>query len=119
MPAHWMRDFFLAELCLEMQHNSEGLSRLQVIVIQEAIVLGGPAWQGVQMRVCGRWRVFSCIVWSQALSDEFPRSDWVVCQAATAHYNLRNFDEAQDLFEDLLDRDPHRIEVQAPDGTRL
>jgi hypothetical protein len=31
--------------------------------------------------------------------------------AASAHYNLRNFDEAQELFEDLLERDPHRIEV--------
>ena len=30
LPQHWMRDFFLAHLCLEMQHNAEGLSRLQV-----------------------------------------------------------------------------------------
>lgn len=71
-----------------------------------AVSFGPPDW------VPGWTQMWSCIVWSQALSDEFPRSDWVVCQAATAHYNLRNFDEAQDLFEDLLDRDPHRIEVQ-------
>lgn len=38
MPAHWMRDFFLADLCLEMQHNSEGLSRLQVVVMQDILV---------------------------------------------------------------------------------
>ena len=50
----------------------------------------------------------------QALSEQFPRSDWIVCQAAIAHYNLRNFDEAEDLFQDLLERDPHRIEVHAP-----
>ncbi|KAK9814160.1 hypothetical protein WJX72_001350 [[Myrmecia] bisecta] len=46
----------------------------------------------------------------QTLEQQFPRSDWVVAQAATAQYNLRNFDEAQDLFEVLLERDPHRIE---------
>lgn len=75
---------------------------------------GKTAWQGVQLRLCGGIdKIWSFVVWLQALSDEFPRSDWVVCQAAIAHYNLRNFDEAQDLFEDLLDRDPHRIEVQS------
>ncbi len=51
------------------------------------------------------------LMFVQALSELFPRSDWIVCQAATAHYNLRNFDEAEDLFQDLLERDPHRIEV--------
>ena len=30
LPRHWMRDFFLASLCLETQENQEGLSRLQV-----------------------------------------------------------------------------------------
>ncbi len=30
LPHHWMRDFFLASLCLEVQENQEGLSRLQV-----------------------------------------------------------------------------------------
>jgi anaphase-promoting complex subunit 8 len=33
--------------------------------------------------------------------------------AAAAQYGLRNFDEAQELFEDLLERDPHRIEARA------
>ena len=41
----------------------------------------------------------------------FPRSDWIIIQAATAQYHLRNFDAAEDLFEDLLERDPHCIEV--------
>ena len=30
LPRHWMRDFFLASLCLEVQENQEALSRLQV-----------------------------------------------------------------------------------------
>ena len=30
LPCHWMRDFFLASLCLEVQENEEALSRLQV-----------------------------------------------------------------------------------------
>jgi tetratricopeptide (TPR) repeat protein len=47
----------------------------------------------------------------QALSSEFPRGDSVILLAALAHYNLQNFDEAQELFEELLGRDPHRIEV--------
>ena len=47
----------------------------------------------------------------QTLSQQFPESDWIVAQAAVAQYNLRNFDDAQELFEDLIERDPHRIEV--------
>ncbi|PSC70628.1 anaphase-promoting complex subunit 8-like [Micractinium conductrix] len=46
----------------------------------------------------------------QGLSTEFPQSDAVIQLAALAHYNLQNFDEAQELFEELLQRDPHRIE---------
>lgn len=41
----------------------------------------------------------------------FPGSDWVSSAAAQAHYNMRNFDEAQQLFEDVYARDPHRLEV--------
>lgn len=74
LPRHWMRDFFLASVCLEVQENQEGLSRLQT------------------------------------LSQQFPESDWIVGQAAVAQYNLRNFDDAQELFEDLIERDPHRVE---------
>jgi len=37
----------------------------------------------------------------------------VAAAAAAAQYNLRNFDEAQELFEDLLERDPHRVEARA------
>ena len=29
LPRHWMRDFYLADLCLESQENSEALGRLQ------------------------------------------------------------------------------------------
>lgn len=47
----------------------------------------------------------------QSLAQQFPESDWVVAQAAVAQYNLRNFDGAQELFEDLIERDPHRVEV--------
>ena len=47
----------------------------------------------------------------QDLAAEFPDSDWISATAAMAQYNLRNFDEAQELFEDLLESDPHRIDV--------
>ena len=48
----------------------------------------------------------------QGLVEAFPGSQWLVSQAALAQYNLRNFDEAQALLEDVLARDPHRIEVR-------
>jgi anaphase-promoting complex subunit 8 len=44
------------------------------------------------------------------LNAAFPLSRWVAASAASAHYGMRNFDEAQALFEDLLARDPHRVE---------
>lgn len=72
LPAHWVRDFFLASLCLEMQHNSEALSRLQTI------------------------------------SQLFPASSFVTSQAAQAHYSLRNFDHAEQLFADIIQRDPYK-----------
>lgn len=46
----------------------------------------------------------------QSLHAMFPNSDYVLCQTATAHYNLREFDEAESLFEELLRTDPYRIE---------
>lgn len=39
LPRHWMRDFFLASLCLEVQENQEGLSRLQVQPIDGHLLL--------------------------------------------------------------------------------
>ena len=47
----------------------------------------------------------------QLLAGTFPGADWVAGAAAAAQYALRNFDEAQELFEDLLERDPFRIEA--------
>ncbi|KAF6260843.1 POT family-domain-containing protein [Scenedesmus sp. NREL 46B-D3] len=37
LPPHWARHFFLASLCLELQHNAEALSRLQVINQAQAL----------------------------------------------------------------------------------
>ncbi|GBG64532.1 hypothetical protein CBR_g45228 [Chara braunii] len=46
----------------------------------------------------------------QLLLADFPRSEYILAQTATAQYNLRSFDEAQELFESLLGSDPYRIE---------
>eukprot|EP00898_Chlorokybus_atmophyticus_P000194 jgi/Chlat1/1175/Chrsp113S01639 len=46
----------------------------------------------------------------QALKEEFPGSDYVLAQTAAAHYHLRDFDQAEVLFQDLLQSDPHRVE---------
>ncbi|CAM6083310.1 unnamed protein product [Calypogeia fissa] len=71
---HWMRDFFVASVYLDLQRNSDGLTRYR------------------------------------ALHTVFPRSDHILAQTATALYNLREFDEAEGLFEELLRTDPYRIE---------
>ena len=49
---------------------------------------------------------------AQMMLEHFPGSTWLVAQAATAQYNLRNFDEAQALFEELIQREPYRVEVR-------
>jgi len=46
----------------------------------------------------------------QALAESFPSSCHVVAQVATARYNLRDFDEAEALFDGLFKRDPYRID---------
>ena len=40
----------------------------------------------------------------------FPLSTYLLAQRALAHYNMRNFDEAQQLYEALGRRDPHRLQ---------
>ena len=46
----------------------------------------------------------------QALAADFPDADFVLSSAASAHYNLQNFEEAEELYAELLKRDPHRVE---------
>lgn len=66
----------------------------------------------MRMAFCGA-EFQKLLCWAvQTLSQQFPESDWIVAQAAVAQYNLRNFDGAQELFEDLIERDPHRVEVK-------
>lgn len=71
---HFMADFFMAALYLDMQDCQKSLDTYE------------------------------------SLCQEFPKSDYVISQAALAHYNLRNFDKAQMLYEQLLQEDPNRIE---------
>jgi anaphase-promoting complex subunit 8 len=47
---------------------------------------------------------------AQELYTQFPNSTHVVMQSAVAHYNLRNFDDAQALFVDLQSHDEFRID---------
>lgn len=44
------------------------------------------------------------------LSEQFPRSDYLMLKAATAHYNMRKMDEAQELFEDLISHDEYQLD---------
>lgn len=67
----------------------------------------------------GKRFVFDGVCGVQSLAAQFPGSNWVTSAAATAQYNLRNFDEAQELFEDLLERDPNRVEVRVTTSKAL
>eukprot|EP00051_Salpingoeca_urceolata_P021206 m.328472 g.328472 ORF g.328472 m.328472 type:complete len:450 (-) comp19753_c1_seq4:1418-2767(-) len=44
------------------------------------------------------------------LGDLYPGSSYVRAQTALAHYNLREFDEAEEGFRQLRERDPHSLE---------
>jgi len=44
------------------------------------------------------------------LGSMFPTSSYLLAQLALVQYNLRNFDEAQEHFEVLISRDPHRLQ---------
>ena len=46
----------------------------------------------------------------EELLAAFPESPYLQCQLAHARYNLREFDEAQLVFEALLKRDPYRLD---------
>jgi hypothetical protein len=58
--------------------------------------------------------LFALLSPMQALAPEFPGTEFVPYHVALAHANLQNFDEAQEMFDELLERDPHRIEVGGP-----
>lgn len=45
------------------------------------------------------------------LAERFPSSDALLQGAAMAQNNLHNYEEAQQLFEELLKKDPFRIDV--------
>ena len=46
----------------------------------------------------------------ESLRDRFGESAHLQTQMALVHYNMRHFDEAQDLFEDLAEKYPHRLD---------
>jgi anaphase-promoting complex subunit 8 len=46
----------------------------------------------------------------RSLAVRFPSADSLLLNAALAHSNMQNYDEAQQLFEGLLESNPHRIE---------
>eukprot|EP00471_Norrisiella_sphaerica_P006455 CAMPEP_0184490262 /NCGR_PEP_ID=MMETSP0113_2-20130426/17422_1 /TAXON_ID=91329 /ORGANISM="Norrisiella sphaerica, Strain BC52" /LENGTH=620 /DNA_ID=CAMNT_0026874053 /DNA_START=87 /DNA_END=1949 /DNA_ORIENTATION=+ len=52
-----------------------------------------------------------CMDILEQLSDYFPNSAHIAAQLAMAHYNLREFDDAQRLFQVLHENDPCRLET--------
>lgn len=73
---HWMYEFFLADLHLDLQdaHEPESAKVLEV------------------------------------LSNRYPESAHVTAQIAQAQYQRMNYDDAENLFNDLLTMDPYRLE---------
>ncbi len=51
--------------------------------------------------------VFSLI---RSLTEDFPASSNLLAQTATAHYNARDYDQAQRTFEELREVDPYRLD---------
>ena len=94
-------DFVCAKMSCSCISNRNDLLTSEVY----PITLRNPASHNAVGEFLSSWMV-------QTLSQQFPESDWIVAQAAVAQYNLRNFDDAQELFEDLIERDPHRVEVR-------
>jgi len=45
-----------------------------------------------------------------SLERRFGRSSHLTTQMALVHYNLRRFDDAQELFEELIKENPHRLD---------
>ena len=45
-----------------------------------------------------------------ALGRNFPQSNMLLGHMAEAHYNLREFDESQQIYNDIREIDPYRIE---------
>ncbi|GAM17299.1 hypothetical protein SAMD00019534_004740 [Acytostelium subglobosum LB1] len=45
-----------------------------------------------------------------ALSKTFPRSNYILAQTAIGNYNIRAYDIGEELFGQLLEREPHRLE---------
>ncbi|CAK4077775.1 unnamed protein product [Aphanomyces euteiches] len=47
----------------------------------------------------------------ERLRTTFPTSSYLVSQLARAHYELRDFDVANDFFQQLTAADPYRVEL--------
>lgn len=43
------------------------------------------------------------------LRRRFPGSSYVLSQIATCHYNMRNFDQSQQAFDEVRKRDPYKL----------
>ena len=51
-----------------------------------------------------------CLDTFVSLGSEFPNSKLLLGHMAEAHYNLREFDEAQEIYKDIREIDPYRVD---------
>ncbi|KAJ9515614.1 hypothetical protein QJQ45_021696 [Haematococcus lacustris] len=111
LPTHWATDYFLASACLELQDKKADLLLvlllLLLLLLFLVLLLHPAAAAAVLPLMQENSEALSRL---QRLSQTIPGSLGLEAALAQAHYNLQNFDEAQAVFEDLMERDPYRLE---------
>jgi len=88
---HWMYHFFLIHVFMEQQQHDQALVIIEKL--QSAANTEDPQTHHEQHQ--------------QGL---FSQCNHLKAMTAVAHYNLRDFDTAQTHFQQLSERDPHRLE---------
>ena len=128
LPQHWMAAVFRIMLAMELHQPEAVLQGVEVLLAALHDLHSPKCWPASMMAalpcpsallqalslglIAERKQKLKGAAPAQMLLEWFPDSTWLVAQAATAQYNLRNFDQAQALFEELIRREPHRVEVR-------
>mmetsp|Transcript_2981 Transcript_2981/g.4189 ORF Transcript_2981/g.4189 Transcript_2981/m.4189 type:complete len:700 (+) Transcript_2981:3-2102(+) len=96
---HWMYHFFCVHIFLENQDNENAL------IVMDRLMNGTHATQTTT----------TTTTTGTTLNNQFPNgffinSPYLQSQLAVGHYNMRNFDAAQDNFVNITQTDPHRLD---------
>ena len=101
ISGHWMYHFFCVHVFLENQANENAIAVIERLVNGNATDGVGPGADEAEIDAIRQ--VFHP-------DGMFVRSPYLQSQLAVAHYNLRDFDEAQAHFVALAERYPDRLD---------